>query len=136
MKLAGLALIASLAVAAPATAWAEELFSVWDSGVSEHGARLHVEFSLCEEAGETVCGSVVAVFGTAEDELLGQRVVWDMAPSGGGFWQDGKLWDVESHKVFNAKMVLRQDVLSIKGCVGFICRNHNWERVVVQGPAN
>lgn len=125
------ALISALAFLVPGMGLAQDLGGVWRTEPTEHGGGLQVAFAPCEEGSDVVCGHVVGVFGASGEELLGKRVVWGMRPSGPGFWQDGNLWDVESGKVFVAKMLLRAGTLNIKGCVSFVCRNHSWQLVDV-----
>jgi len=81
-----------------------------------------------------VCGKIENAY-DLEDEVIadyehiGKNMVWDMKASGATSWKKGKIWDPSKDKTYKSKMSLSGDVLSVSGCVLFVCRGQDWTRV-------
>jgi uncharacterized protein (DUF2147 family) len=127
--LAPLALAASL-LAAPAFA-ADPAEGLWKTRPDDNGNFGHVRIYPCEAA---LCGVIAAAFDGAGTPVtspnVGKRMLWDMAPEGGGAYSGGKIWAPDRDRTYSSKMSLSGDTLSVAGCVagGLICRDQVWTR--------
>lgn len=124
-------LTAALALAAAAgAAQADPVEGVWQTQPGDDGAFGHVRIAPCDDA---LCGTLVRAYdgdGRARDtDTLGRRIVWDMAPQGGGAYGGGKIWAPDRDKTYASKMTLDSDRLEVSGCVIGICRSQTWARV-------
>ncbi|MCB1414056.1 MAG: DUF2147 domain-containing protein [Xanthobacteraceae bacterium] len=119
VHVASLAMIAGLA-AAPARA--ADVKGVWlrDTGASK------VKFSPC---GGAICGHIVWLKPGADPKArIGQRVFFDMKPSGANSWS-GSAFNPQDGKTYTGKMTLDGNTLTTAGCVmGIICKSTNWTR--------
>lgn len=112
-------------------AWAADpVVGTWRTESNDQGQYLHVRISEC---GAAICGVIAQAMdssGTPADyEHLGARMIWDMAPQGGGAYSGGKIWAPDSGRTFRSKMALSGSRLKVSGCVGPICRGQTWARV-------
>jgi uncharacterized protein (DUF2147 family) len=119
--LAGLGLLA-LTLAQGGTAQAQDVSGTWlrDSGASR------VRFAKC---GEAMCGTLAWLKDTNGPAKVGQRIFYDMKPSGDGKWT-GSAFNPEDGKTYSGTMTLAGDKLTTSGCVlgGLICRSVTWNR--------
>ena len=119
--LAGLGLLA-LTLAQGGTAQAQDVSGTWlrDSGASR------VRFAKC---GEAMCGTLAWLKDTNGPAKVGQRIFYDMKPSGDGKWS-GSAFNPEDGKTYSGTMTLAGDKLTTSGCVlgGLICRSVTWNR--------
>ncbi len=110
-----------LGFSAPASA--QDVAGTWlrDSGASR------VRFAKCAEA---MCGTIAWLKDTTGPAKLGQRIFYDMKPSGAGKWA-GSAFNPEDGKTYSGTMTLSGDNLTTSGCVlgGLICRSVKWSRV-------
>jgi uncharacterized protein (DUF2147 family) len=123
MKLVRLAMIGLAAgTLASQPAAAQDASGTWlrDNGSSK------VRIGKC---GEALCGRLVWVRDSAHSDRQGERVFYDMKPSGPGEWQ-GSAFNPEDGKTYTGKMVLSGDNLTTSGCVlgGLICKSMRWSR--------
>jgi uncharacterized protein (DUF2147 family) len=106
----------------PGQARAQDVGGVWlrDSGASK------VRFSKC---GDAVCGTIAWLKDAEGPAKLGQRIFYDMKPSGTGKWS-GSAFNPEDGKTYSGTMTLAGDTLTTSGCVlgGLICRTVKWAR--------
>jgi len=108
----------------------DSALGTWKTESSERG-YIHV---VIEECGDSLCGKIENAF-DLEDEIIadyehvGKNMVWDMKASGATAWKKGKIWDPSKDKTYKSKMSLNGDVLSVSGCVLFVCRGQDWTRV-------
>jgi len=114
---------AGLMLAASATpALAQDVAGTWlrDTGASR------VRFAKC---GEAMCGTLAWVKDTSGPAKVGQRIFYDMKPSGAGKWS-GSAFNPEDGKTYSGTMTLAGDSLTTAGCVmgGLICRSVKWSR--------
>ena len=119
-SLAGLGLFIALATGGPALA--QDVTGTWlrDTGASR------VRFSKC---GEAMCGTLAWLKDTNGPAKVGQRIFYDMKPSGAGKWS-GSAFNPEDGKTYAGTMTLAGDKLTTAGCVlgGLICRSVVWNR--------
>ena len=103
-------------------AQAADVFGVWlhEAGTSK------VRIAKC---GDALCGSIVWLKSDKSPAKMGQRIFYDMKPSGENAWQ-GSAFDPESEKTYSGKMTLSGDALKTSGCAlgGLICRSVSWSR--------
>lgn len=103
-------------------ALAQEVTGIWqrDTGASR------VRFAKC---GEAVCGTLAWLRDTNGPAKVGQRIFYDMKPSGAGKWS-GSAFNPEDGKTYSGTMSLSGDTLTTAGCVmgGLICRSVKWSR--------
>ncbi|HYC25810.1 MAG TPA: DUF2147 domain-containing protein [Roseiarcus sp.] len=116
-------ILASLALAGAANfAWAGDVTGVW---LHEDGGS-KVRFAPC---GAAICGNVVWLKDTKGPTKIGERVFYDMTPTGDNAWT-GKAFEPSSGKEYTGKMSLAGDSLTTAGCVlgGLICKSITWSR--------
>ncbi len=114
--------LALMMMASPALA--QDAVGTW---LRENGES-RVRFAKC---GEALCGTVVWLKDPANSaSKVGQRVFYDMKPSGAGAWA-GNAFNPEDGKTYSGKMTLSGNRLTTSGCVlgGMICRSVGWSRV-------
>ena len=121
MSLRPFAIAAALAMFATPSL-AQEVTGTWlrDSGASK------VRLAKC---GEAVCGTISWLKDSSGPAKLGQRIFYDMKPSGSGKWS-GSAFNPEDGKTYSGTMSLSGDTLTTAGCVmgGLICRSVKWSR--------
>lgn len=121
MSLRPFAIAAALAMFATPSL-AQEVTGTWlrDSGASK------VRLAKC---GEAVCGTISWLKDSSGPAKLGQRIFYDMKPSGAGKWS-GSAFNPEDGKTYSGTMSLSGDMLTTAGCVmgGLICRSVKWSR--------
>ncbi|WP_108260974.1 DUF2147 domain-containing protein [Mangrovicoccus ximenensis] len=119
---------AALLAAGPVLADPAE--GLWRTEPGRDGAFGHVRIDAC---GAALCGVLQAAFNAdgsrRESGAVGQPIVWDMRPEGGGRYGEGRIWDPQRDKTFRSKMVLHGDVLDVSGCVGPFCTAQSWHRL-------
>ena len=88
--------------------------------------KAKVKMSRC---GSAICGALSWVQDPAGPGKVGQKVFYDMIPSGDNAWA-GKAFNPEDGKEYTGKMVLEGGALTTSGCVfgGWICKSFNWTR--------
>lgn len=121
MSLRPFAIAAALAIFATPSL-AQEVTGTWlrDSGASK------VRLAKC---GGAVCGTISWLKDSSGPAKLGQRIFYDMKPSGAGKWS-GSAFNPEDGKTYSGTMSLSGDTLTTAGCVmgGLICRSVKWSR--------
>ncbi|TNE69043.1 MAG: DUF2147 domain-containing protein [Rhodobacteraceae bacterium] len=121
------AAVTALALATPAFA-ADPVEGTWQTQVDDG----HYAYIAIKPCGAQICGTIAKAFdanGPIKSENIGKPIVWDMSPQGGGAYKDGKIWQPSTGKVYNSKMTLSGNTLTVKGCVGPICKGQTWTRV-------
>ncbi len=119
MKFLALAALAAMTVSAAA------------GGVNGEWARVdgkgRVRFAPC---GAAVCGTISWLKDPKGPGKIGERVFFDMKPSGANAWA-GSAFNPEDGKTYSGKMTLSGDALNTAGCVfgGLICKSVDWTRV-------
>lgn len=122
--------IAGIAIAVTAASWAlpamaADVGGTWlrDTGASQ------VKFAPC--GGGAVCGHISWIKpGTETPAKVGQKVFFDMKPSGPDSWS-GSAFNPDDGKTYTGKMSLSGNTLTTSGCVmgGMICKSTTWTRV-------
>ncbi len=107
--------VSTAALADPSGTWQRE------SGASR------VRIAPC---GGNFCGTIIWLKDADGPAKLGQRVFYDMAPSGTNKWS-GKAFNPEDGKTYSGTMALNGSSLTTSGCVlgGIICRSVNWKKL-------
>lgn len=120
-SLAGFGLIV-IGLASSGPAMAQDVTGTWqrDSGASR------VRFAKC---GDAMCGTLAWLKDANGPAKVGQRIFYDMKPSGAGKWA-GSAFNPEDGKTYSGTMTLSGDALTTSGCVmgGLICRSVKWVR--------
>ena len=113
---------AGLLLAFTIPASAQDVSGTWlrDTGASK------VRFTKC---GEAMCGTISWLKETSGPAKVGQRIFYDMKPSGAGKW-NGSAFNPEDGKTYSGTMSLSGNTLTTAGCVfgGMICRSVKWSR--------
>ncbi|THD72622.1 DUF2147 domain-containing protein [Thalassobius vesicularis] len=126
MKILALAAVAALSMAS--VAMADPVKGVWKTQVDD-GAYAYVNIAPC---GAKICGVISRTFnsgGEYKSPNIGKQLVWDMEPSGGKAYRNGKIWQPSTDKIYSSKMDLDGDTLFVKGCIGPFCKKQTWNRV-------
>jgi uncharacterized protein (DUF2147 family) len=104
-------------------ALAADANGVWlrDNGLSR------VRISPC---GDALCGVITWLKEANTPSKVGQRVFYDMKPSGANAWS-GKAFNPEDGKTYSGKMTLSGNSLTTSGCAlgGVLCKTVTWKRV-------
>jgi uncharacterized protein (DUF2147 family) len=124
----------AIALFLPGLANADALTGVYQTEPGDEGGVLHVGMAPCADDPALTCGTILRAYkadGSAntEYEHLDKPIVWAMENSGNGRWGSGKIWAPDRDKTYASKMSLNGNILQVKGCVAFICRNQNWVAV-------
>ena len=113
-------LVAAMSSATPARA--ADALGVWlhEAGTSK------VRIAKC---GDALCGHIIWLKSDKSPAKVGQRIFYDMKPSGENAWA-GSAFDPESEKTYTGKMTLSGNALKTSGCAlgGLICRSVTWSR--------
>ncbi len=114
---------AGLTLALPAAVLAQDVAGTWqrDTGASR------VRFAKC---GEAMCGTLAWLKDADGPAKVGQRIFYDMKPSGAGKWS-GSAFNPEDGKTYSGTMTLSGNTLTTAGCIlgGIICRSVKWSKV-------
>jgi uncharacterized protein (DUF2147 family) len=113
----------SLAAVAASPVLADDISGTWlrESGLSK------VKFAPC---GNAICGNIVWIKpGVDTPAKVGQRLFFDMKPSGANTWS-GSAINPDDGKTYSGKMSLSGATLTTEGCAmgGLICRSSTWTR--------
>ncbi|SEO04162.1 Uncharacterized conserved protein, DUF2147 family [Salinihabitans flavidus] len=125
---AALAAAVTFSVVAGAGA-AQTPLGVWLTPPDRKGQVAHVETERC---GDAYCGSIVRAFDSDGEPVMtpnvGKRVFWDLTKIEGNTY-GGMAWVPAHDRTYNAKMTVKGDELTVKGCVLMICQSQVWKRV-------
>ncbi|MEM9968815.1 MAG: DUF2147 domain-containing protein [Pseudomonadota bacterium] len=108
---------------------ADPAVGMWQTEPDD-GAYAHIKMAPC---GAAVCGTIARTFNSSGEYTsanLGKTLVIDMKAAGNGGY-NGKVWRPSNNKVYNGKMTVSGNTLSLSGCVagGLICSKQTWKRV-------
>ncbi|KTD35881.1 putative signal peptide protein [Legionella nautarum] len=103
--------------------------------------RVVVNFKV---SGKTLSGTIVKVFPQPGDTGIcskcpgslknkptqGLRIIWGLKDRGNGVWEDGKILDPKSGKIYHAKITLEGNKLYVRGYIGIpaLGRTQIWVR--------
>lgn len=122
-------ILAVLAAIVAGAASADPVLGTWQTEVDD-GAYAHVELVPCSGK---VCGTIERTF-NAQGEYAspnkGRMIVIDMTARGNGRY-DGQVWRPSNDRIYQGKIVLDGDTLTLSGCVagGLLCSGQSWSRV-------
>ena len=124
-------ILLAIALVLPSLANAGALSGVYQTEPGDTGGFLHVGMAPCADDTVLTCGTILRAYtadGSQDNEYehLGKPIVWSMEDRGNGKWGRGKIWAPDRDKTYDSKMALNGNILAVKGCVAFICRNQNW----------
>ena len=118
---------------------AEVVTGTFQTEKNEEGNYLHVKFGECPKDKNKTCGTIKTAFRKGKKnsnyENLGKLIVWDMIDKGDNQYANGKIWDPSSNnddgskKIYNSKMNLSGNTLSVSGCILIFCKAQNWTKV-------
>ena len=116
-------MLAGLLAGLSVPAMADEAKGVW---LRQEGAA-RVKIATC---GASLCGTIVWLKDTDGPGRIGQRVFFDMRPSGSNTWA-GSAFNPEDGNTYSGKLAVSGNVLTTTGCAlgGLICKSMNWSRV-------
>jgi uncharacterized protein (DUF2147 family) len=91
------------------------------------GGKGTVRITPC---GGALCGYVASVSDPASPAKVGQRVFFDMVPSGENHWS-GRAFNPEDGRTYSGMMALAGNGMTTAGCVlgGLICKSVHWTRL-------
>lgn len=123
--------LAAVIASMPSFALADDVFGMWQTTKDDNGNYGHIEVAAC---GSKICGTLVKSFksdGSAlQTDNIGKKLIWDMVNQGGGNYGGGKAYSPDRDKTYKGKLVLKGNQLTVKGCIGPICRDGGtWSRV-------
>lgn len=104
--------------------FADDVLGIW---LRDNG-NVQVKFETC---GDAVCGNIVWLKpGSDSKAKVGQRLFFDMRPSGANSWT-GKAASPDDGSIYSGKMSVEGSTLITSGCIvgGLICKSANWRRV-------
>lgn len=127
-------ILLALALVVPGIANSATLSGVYQTEPGDSGGVLHVQMAPCVDDAALTCGTILRAYSAdgslnADYEHLGKPIVWAMPDKGGDKWGKGKIWAPDRDKTYDSHMALEGNILKVKGCVAFICRNQNWVAV-------
>ena len=107
---------------------------------NDEGAFLQVKFGACSNDKKLTCGTIKGSYKkngskNKNSKVVGENIVWDMVDEGNGKYSGGKIWDPSdpkddgSKKIYKSKMELKGNILSVSGCILWICKAQNWGKV-------
>lgn len=108
---------------------ANEPYGIWETKKDKTGAYLHVEVAPCKNNKANLCANIHKTFNTPHTEIVGKAIFWDLEKVDAAEWGNGMVWDAETDKTYDAKVMLGKTKLRVEGCVGFLCDGQNWTRV-------
>ena len=118
---------------------ADVVTGIFQTEKNEVGNFLHVKFGAWAKDKNKTCGTIKTAFRKGSKnssyENLGKLIVWDMIDKGDGQYANGKIWDPSSNnddgskKIYNSKMSLSGNTLSVSGCILIFCKAQNWTKV-------
>ena len=121
--------VLAVAIAAPTLALADPIFGLWKT-VTEDNKYAYIEMAPC---GDKICGVINKTFANGKevsDDMLGQKIVWELESDGGAKYSGGRILRPTDGKTYNLKMNLSGNDLSIRGCFLGICQDGGtWKRV-------
>jgi uncharacterized protein (DUF2147 family) len=118
--------VACLAIAAllgvPGAAGAADATGIWLRDTGEAKVRV-------APCGDALCGHIVWLRDHNGNGKIGERVFYDMKPSGDNTWS-GSAFNPDDGQTYAGKMTLAGNQLTTAGCVlgGLICKTVNWTR--------
>jgi len=122
LSVAALVMMAGAAVADP-------LEGMWRTAPDDNGNTGLIQVAPC---GSMLCGTLTVAFdGTGaqmESPDIGRQIISETVNDGGGNYS-GKVYSPDRDRIYNSRLVLAGDTISVSGCVLGICRDGGtWTR--------
>jgi uncharacterized protein (DUF2147 family) len=97
----------------------------------------HVQFAMCEDNAEKLCGTVISGEGTDKvtgGPVVGVKMLFDLEKNKKKTKWKGKMYDPKGGGTYAGSVkVLEDGRVKMAGCMAKImCRSEKWERVVVE----
>ena len=110
-------------------AFADPLEGSWRTPTDDNGNSGLVVVAPC---GAVFCGTLSQSFDSSGARMtspnIGRQIIFDTTPFGGGAYR-GQLWSPDRDKVYNSRLQLNGDTLTVSGCFFGICRDGGtWNR--------
>lgn len=125
--------LAAIVALIPASAMAEAAHGTWASEANEDGNWIEVDIQPCAGDAALTCGTIVNAMSaagiTADYEHKGRLIIEGMEVVDASRYAKGTIWAPDEDKTYKSNMQVDGDVLTVKGCVLFICRGQDWTRV-------
>jgi len=123
--------LAAIIASAPVLAHADDVFGVWQTTKDDNGNYGHIEMKAC---GDKICGQLIKSFDSdgnpMQTENTGKMLIQNMVNEGDGKYGGGTAYSPDRDKTYKGKLLLQGDKLTVKGCVGPICRaGGTWSRL-------
>ncbi|MFT4794934.1 MAG: hypothetical protein ACJAVR_002431 [Paracoccaceae bacterium] len=107
---------------------ANEPFGVWQTITDDTGAYLLVDVQPCAADAAKLCSTVTEVINSPHQNLVGRPLFWDLEATDDNKWENGKVWDAATDKVYDAQVTLGKTAMRVEGCVSLFCDGQNWKR--------
>ncbi len=126
----GIAALVASVVMLSAPAFADPILGVWKTEPDRKNLTSHIAVQQC---GAKICGKVLRAFDASGREVktknVGRTLFWDMSAKGGGLY-DGGTFDIPFLNVkVRAKMAMKGNTLTVRGCKAGVCDGQTWKRV-------
>lgn len=123
-------LISVLLAMTPSMVVADNIFGIWQTTKDSNGNYGHIKVEQC---GETICGKLIKSFKSdgsiGSQDNIGRNIVSKLKNRGNGKYT-GKVYSPDANKTYKSKLNLKGNKLSVRGCIGPICRNGGtWVRL-------
>ena len=116
------AAIMMFGLALPGSASAQSVAGTW----LREGGTSRVRVAPC---GDALCGTITWLKSSDSPAKVGQRIFYDMKPSGDSKWS-GKAFNPEDGKTYSGNMAVSGSSMTTQGCTlgGLICRSVKWTK--------
>lgn len=102
---------------------ADPLEGAWRTPTDDNGNSGLVLVAPC---GAVFCGTLSQSFNGSGAQMAspntGRQIIFDTIPLGDGAYR-GQIWSPDRDKVYNSRLQLTGDTLSVSGCFFGICRD-------------
>lgn len=113
----------------PDIAQAEAILGTWLTGPDNKEQVAHMRIARCDAG---ICGTVLRAFDETGQPVttpnVGKQVIWDVTPDGQGSYR-GKVLLPLYKTVVDGLFDVNGNRLTLKGCLGPVCRSQSWTRV-------
>lgn len=120
----------AVALVVPTAAMSEPILGTWLTGPDNKDQVAHMQIDRC---GAAICGKVARAFDSAGQPVttpnVGKRVIWDVTPKAGRGAYSGKVLLPLYGATVNGDFDVAGDRLTLRGCLGPICKSQDWSRV-------
>ena len=117
-------------ISLPLPVLADPIHGTWEIERPD-GAVMTLALSPCATEAAHICGRVQAVDGNTADEEVGTQFISDMAPQGGGRYDDGTLFIAPLNRSIGAEITLAENntQAEVRGCILLVCQTVEMQRL-------